>query len=402
MYHQKKGRFKMKVGLFTDTYYPQINGVATSVLMLKENLTAQGHQVYVFTTTDPDALQDEVNVYRLPSIPFASARRLGMFYHPSMAKTIKGLGLDLIHTHTEFSLGIFGRTMARELKIPTVHTMHTIYEDYTHYIVKFSALDGIAKSAARKLSSRFCNAADAVIVPTGKVRDLLQTYGVDRDISIIPTGIELDKFAKGNYDPAVTRKLRAGLGVDEKDKVLLYIGRMSEEKNIGEILTGLKGYLRDKHNVKLILIGDGPDKDNLEMMARELGIHKQTIFAGARPWDEIGLYYQLGDVFVSASQSETQGLTYIEALAAGLPVIAKADRCLDGVVQDGVNGYCFHGQTEFHQALDSILQDDLKKEKMSVAAARSTAEFSASHFADTVAVLYENVLKIGKAFPKAS
>ena len=139
----------MKIGLFTDTYYPQINGVATSVLMLKRNLEMRGHQVYVFTTTDPKADSEEINVYRVPSIPFISARRVGMFYNPRLSKIIKGLGLDVIHTHTEFSLGIFGRSMARELNIPFLHTYHTIYEDYTHYLGKLGVFDPIAKMAVR-------------------------------------------------------------------------------------------------------------------------------------------------------------------------------------------------------------------------------------------------------------
>lgn len=166
----------MKIGLFTDTYYPQINGVATSVLMLKKNLESMGHRVYVFTTTDPKAEDKDKNVYRVPSIPFISARRVGLFYNPRLARFIKKLGLDAIHTHTEFSLGIFGRAMAKELNIPFLHTYHTIYEDYTHYIGKLGVFDPIAKMAVRKISINFCNSADKVIVPTNKVKDLLLSF----------------------------------------------------------------------------------------------------------------------------------------------------------------------------------------------------------------------------------
>jgi 1,2-diacylglycerol 3-alpha-glucosyltransferase len=170
----------MKIGLFTDTYYPQINGVATSVLMLKENLELRGHKVYVFTTTDPKADSKETNVYRVPSIPFVSARRVGTFYNPRLAKFIKKLGLDIIHTHTEFSLGIFGRAMAKELNIPFLHTYHTIYEDYTHYIGNLRVFDPIAKKAVRKISINFCNSADKVIVPTEKVKDYFYPMSLNR------------------------------------------------------------------------------------------------------------------------------------------------------------------------------------------------------------------------------
>lgn len=392
----------MKIGLFTDTYYPQINGVATSVLMLKKNLEMRGHKVYVFTTTDPKADSKEKDVYRVPSIPFVSARRVGMFYNPRLSKIIKRLGLDVIHTHTEFSLGIFGRTMAKELNIPFLHTYHTIYEDYTHYIGRLGVFDPIAKMAVRKLSIKFCNSADKVIVPTEKVKDLLLSYDLKQDISIIPTGIELSKFSKQNYNFNIVQNLRTDLGIEEKDKVVLYIGRISKEKNIEEILIAMKSYLNERENVKLVLIGDGPEKNALENRAKELGIDNQTIFAGERPWNEIGMYYQIGDVFVSASQSETQGLTYIEALASGLPVVAKADKCLEGVLKDNINGYAFHNQEDFIKALDSILYDELKQERLSAGAIESTRKFSAEHFAYTVEVVYKKICIMQNAYEKVS
>ncbi len=382
----------MKIGLFTDTYYPQINGVATSVLMLKRNLEMRGHKVYVFTTTDPKADSEEINVYRVPSIPFISARRVGMFYNPRLSRIIKKIGLDVIHTHTEFSLGIFGRAMARELNIPFLHTYHTIYEDYTHYIGKLGILDPIAKMAVRKISINFCDSADKVIVPTNKVEELLLSYNIKQDMSIIPTGIELSKFSKNNFNSDEVQDLRENLGIEEKDKVLLFIGRLAKEKNIEEILIAMKYYLKDKEDVKFLLIGDGPEKDILEEKAKDLGIDKKTIFAGEKPWNDIGIYYQLGDVFISASQSETQGLTYIEALASGLPVVAKADRCLDGVLQDNVNGYQFHNQDDFIKALDSILNTNSKKESLSIEAIKSTEKFSAENFAIKVEELYKNML----------
>lgn len=392
----------MKIGLFTDTYYPQINGVATSVLMLKKNLEMRGHKVYVFTTTDPKADSKEKNVYRVPSIPFVSARRVGMFYNPRLSKIIKRLGLDVIHTHTEFSLGIFGRTMAKELNIPFLHTYHTIYEDYTHYIGRLGVFDPIAKMAVRKLSIKFCNSADKVIVPTEKVKDLLLSYDLKQDISIIPTGIELNKFSKQNYNFNIVQNLRTDLGIEEKNKVVLYIGRISKEKNIEEILIAMKSYLNERENVKLVLIGDGPEKNAMENRAKELGINNQIIFAGERPWNEIGMYYQIGDVFVSASQSETQGLTYIEALASGLPVVAKADKCLDGVLEDNINGYAFHNQKDFIKALDSILYDELKQERLSAGAIESTRKFSAEHFAYTVEAVYKKICIMQNAYEKVS
>lgn len=397
-----KGHVKMKIGLFTDTYYPQVNGVATSVQILKKNLEILGHEVYLFTTTDPKSVKEEAHVYRVASIPFVSSRRVGMFYHLGLAKFIRELGLDLIHTHTEFSLGIFGRTMAKELNIPLLHTYHTIYEQYTHYIINMSVLESIAKSTARKISAHFCNSVDRVVVPTDKVKDLLVSYGVNKDISIIPTGIEFNKFSKHNYNSDTILKLRSDLGIGANDKVILYIGRISEEKSIDEILIAMKSFFKGRPDAKFLLVGDGPSKDNLEDMAKKLGIYGQTIFAGEKSFNEIDQYYQLGDVFVSASQSETQGITYIEAVASGIPVVAKTDRCLDGVIQNGINGYTYQSMAEFSSYLDSILNDNQEKSRWSIEGIKSIERFTATNFAATILAEYKNMITNQKDYENVS
>ena len=392
----------MKIGLFTDTYYPQINGVATSVLMLKDNLEKLGHQVYVFTTSDPSINMDEKNVFRVASLPFRSSRRVGVMYAPRLARKIKRLNLDIIHTNTEFPLGIFGRTMARELNIPHLHTYHTIYEEYTHYIVKFGLLDTIAKSAARRLSHNFCNSADKVIAPTNKVRDLLLSYHVNKEISVIPTGINLDKYSIHNYHREEILEIRKSLGINEDDKVILYIGRLSEEKNIDELINAMEIYLKDKSNTKFVLVGNGPDAEQLKSLVINKGIANKTIFAGEKPWDEIGKYYQIGDVFVSASQSETQGLTYIEALASALPVVAKADRCLEGVVINDINGYTYHSIEEFLLYLDKILSNVQLWNILSCGAENSVKQFSALNFAIRIENQYKYLIRNGRLFKKVS
>lgn len=325
-----------------------------------------------------------------------------MFYHPGIAKEIRRLRLDLIHTHTEFSLGLFGRSMAKALDIPAVHTMHTIYEDYTHYIMKVGMLDPVAKTAAKKLSRYFCNTADAVIAPTDKVRDILAGYGVCANISVIPTGIDLDKFAPKQYDADTAEVLRREYSIEDSDKVLLYIGRISEEKNIAELLYGFEDYLPSHQNTKFLLVGDGPDLENLKTLAADLGIANQVIFAGGKPWDQIGMYYQLGSAFVSASQSETQGLTYIEALAAGLPLIVKADRCLNNVLHEGRNGFSFENTSGFQTAMDAVLSDENTRMIYAQTAQKSAYDFSAEMFGQSAAELYIDVLSQSNDYTQAS
>ena len=298
----------------------------------------------------------------------------------------------MVHTHTEFSLGIFGRTIAKKLGVPTVHSLHTLYEQYTHYITKNGPLDTTAKTFARKWSRFFCDTSDVVLSPIEKVKEVLREYGVKNRISVIPTGIEVEKFNPIKCNPDEIMNLRSEYGFTLSDRILLYVGRISKEKNLEEILYSLADYFPHHPEVKLLVVGDGPDKNNLQSLTNILGIEEKVLFAGAKPWHEIGMYYQLGDVFVSASQSETQGLTYIEALAAGLPLIAKEDRCLNNVLHDNLNGFSFTDRATFHCALNNALSDTSTMRDLSLAAIHSVSPFSAKAFAEKVALLYEEVL----------
>lgn len=384
----------MNIGLFTETYYPEINGVANSVYILKKELEGKGHTVYVFTTTTPGAPEYEYNVFRVPSLPciFITERRVGLFYQPKLAAVIKKLNLDLIHTHTEFSLGIFGRIMARELKIPTVHTYHTIYEDYTHYITHFKTLDKRAKAFVRIFTKVCCNTVEQVVVPTEKVRELLQKYSVFKDISVIPTGVDLKKFNPKLYSADDVAVLRDSYGINSHDKVLLYVGRISREKNISEIIDAMPAYMNQRADVKFLIIGGGPEMDQLKEQAKAYGLSSKIIFTGPKPWDEIGLYYQLGDVFVSASQSETQGLTYIEAMAAGLPVVAKKDRCLDDILEEGFNGYSFTDREELIQGLEHIFYEE-NSIPYGINAMNKMRKYSTEEFARNMEKLYEEIME---------
>jgi 1,2-diacylglycerol 3-alpha-glucosyltransferase len=388
----------VNIALFTETYYPEINGVATSVLTLKTELERIGHNVYVFTTTTPGAPEHEHNVFRVPSLPcvLITERRVGLFYQPKLASIMKKLNLDLIHTHTEFSLGIFGRIMARELRVPLVHTYHTIYEDYTHYVTHNKTIDKRAKAFVRVFTKVCCNTVQQVIVPTDKVKELLTTYSVHRDIAVVPTGIDLRKFRRKEGAEVYISELKQKYGIQPNEKVILYIGRISREKNIQEIITAMPEYLSNREHVKVLIVGNGPDKERLEEYAKGLSCRDRIIFTGEQPWDLIAKFYHLGDVFVSASNSETQGLTYIEAMAAGLPVVAKKDRCLEDILDDGYNGYAFEDRQEFIKGLDAVLNNPagipygqnslLKVEK-----------YSTEEFAKNVEKVYAKVIETHQA-----
>ncbi len=383
----------MNIGLFTDTYYPEINGVANSVYTLKKELEERGHNVYVITTTTPGSPKHEYNVFRVHSMPFVFMRdrRVGMVYQRKLASLIRKLNLDIIHTHTEFSMRLFALIMAKELRIPLVHTYHTIYEDYTHYFAPIAILNNSAKAFARFYTRRCCNFVEEVIVPTEKVQDLLTSYNVYRNINVIPTGIELKKFYRGNYSEEEIRTVKEKIGVHEHEKVILYIGRVSPEKDIDKLLRALPKYKEKHEDVRFVIVGTGPDMDNLKNCVNELNLNDMVIFAGEKPWDQIALYYQIGDVFVSASQSETQGLTYFEAMAAGLPVVAKKDDCLKDILKDGYNGYQFTTDEEFLDGLDRVLYgtDGVDYRKNSE---EMMKPYSTEMFAEKVEEVYHKVI----------
>lgn len=391
----------MNIGLFSETYYPEINGVATSVYTLKNELENRGHNVYVFTTTTPGAPEHEHNVFRVPSIPFIfiTERRVGLFYQPKLAHIIKKLSLDIIHTHTEFSLGIFGRIMARELRLPIVHTYHTIYEDYTHYLTHFEALDRRAKAFARTYSKVCCNTVEQVIVPTEKTKELLMTYSVHKDISVVPTGIDLSKFDPKQYSLEDVSALKQKYNINPQEKILLYIGRISQEKNIEEIISAMPEYMKKRELVKFVIVGSGPALDKLESLVKQMGLEDRFVFTGSQPWDTIGLFYQLGNVFVSASKSETQGLTYIEAMASGLPIVAREDKCLEDILEVGNNGYSFTGTQGLYEGLDQILFLD-QSTNYSQNALNKVKKYSTQEFAYQVEKVYQQVMSRDRVFCK--
>lgn len=386
----------MNIGLFTDTYYPELNGVANSVYLLKKELEKRGHNVYVITTRSPGAPENEKGVFRVPSkaCSFVPERRIGLFYHPKIARKIHKMKLDVIHTNTEFAIGMFGRIMAHELFIPVVHTYHTIYEDYTHYIKKYISNEERAKKVVKLFSKFSVRGAEELIVPTKKVAGLMRRYGVKPDINVIPTGIDLSRF--NSLDTKAQReKLKMSLGIPQANKVILYLGRISEEKNIDEVMDYLDVYMNSHSDVSFLAIGDGPYRSALEKKAKTLKHTKQMIFAGAKPWDEINHYYQVADVFVSGSTSETQGLTYIEALASGIPIVVRKDPCLDEVLIQGKNGYGFEDEQSFIEGIHQIL-DNPQKIAYEKNALQSADPFSTEQFAGKVENIYYHVIKTHK------
>lgn len=380
----------MNIGLFTDAYYPQINGVVISTGILKDELEKLGHKVTIITVSDPKNDDQTDDVLRLPSIPLAllPAFRLGSPYSVKVMKRIKKLNLDIIHTQTEFSLGFFASIVSRKLNIPIVHTYHTMYEDYTHYF-STKHIEKYAKSLVKHFSKAICKSKDNVIVPTQKVEDALRKYGYSDAVNIIPTGVNTAPFDPLNIDMKEVDRLRYKYNLQGK-RVLLFVGRLAKEKSIDELI---KSFARIHHkDFCMLIVGDGPERKHLEELSFNLGLRSKIIFTGQVPWANIGLYYQLGHVFASASTSETQGLTFIEAMAARLPVLARYDHNLDEVLLDQRTGYFFRNNFELDLYLKTLLQTPSLCSYLGETGYKHVKQYSSSLFGKNIEGVYQATL----------
>ncbi len=257
----------MRIGIFTDTYFPQVSGVATSIRVLKEDLERQGHKVIIFTTTDPKVTEPEENIIRLGSIPFFAFkdRRVAIQGLGKAYRIAKENKLDIIHTQTEFSLGLAGKLIAAMLKIPTIHTYHTMYEKYLHYIAKGKVL---RPSHVAYISKAFCNQTSGVVAPSQMTKDKLIEYGVLQEVRVIPTGVVVPP-----QEPEVANALRSELGYSDDEVVLLSLSRLSQEKNIAAVIAALPAIVASKPNVRLCIAGGGPERERTYPRAqRQAGI----------------------------------------------------------------------------------------------------------------------------------
>ena len=384
----------MNIGIFTDSYLPETNGVAVSTKMLKDELNNLGHNAYIITTANPQRTTVEGGVYSLPSVPFAfiPERRLGTIYSNKVRRIIKKLDLDIVHTHTEFSIGLFGKINALALHIPVVHTYHTIYKEYGHYF-KLGRFKKLTSGMAKTVTKSYCSGCKALIVPTKKTFDLLCEYGLENDKYIIPTGIDLSKFGEESIDKAEVKRLRKSYYINDNEKVLLFLGRVAKEKSIDVIIRAFPEILKMTPGIKLVIVGGGAALKGLLEMCVEFGVSENVVFTGEAPWSKIADYYRLGDIFISASTSETQGLTYIEAIASGLPVIAMRDECLEGIIEDKVSGLVFEDESMLPELINMIVNDDELRASICENALLSVQKYRSENYAKSVLEVYEAVLQ---------
>lgn len=382
----------MKVLITTDWYSPVVNGVVFSVVLLKRELERLGHEVRVVTLSGSHRSYREGNVYYLGSVSAARiypGARLRLGRSRRVLRELAEWRPDIIHSQCEFSTFRVAHALHRKLDIPIVHTYHTVYEDYTHYVLPSRRMGRQVVSA---FSRWVANRSACIIAPSGKVKALLESYGVTCRLEVIPTGIDLERF-QGEPDPAWRAETLDRLGVPEDRPILLYLGRLAKEKELERVLDALAA--GGRRDFTFLVVGDGPCRQALEERAAALPFH--TVFTGMVPHDRVRDYYQLGDLFLTASTSETQGLTYFEALAAGVPVLCRRDLCVQGVVEDGVNGWQWEEQADLLACLDRFLEDPALRDALARGARQSALRFSAQAFGQAAADLYASLTELPAA-----
>ncbi len=379
----------MKILITTDLFRPSVNGVVTSVVNLTKGLEAKGHEVRILTLSPDHHSFTKDNVCYIGSVDTGRIYPGTHFRIHRPKQFIKELITwhpDVVHSQCELSTFSIARRIANACRSPLIHTYHTVYEDYTHY---FCPVRSLGKHLVSVFSRHILDQTDAVIAPSQKVAGLLAQYGVHTSVSVIPTGIDLGRFSSDGPERAGNKDsdLLPGMAFRNTETLkLIFVGRLAKEKNIPELLD-LIAFCRDLP-IGLIIVGDGPERASLIKHCEQLKITNSVIFTGMVSPENVGRYYSLGDVFVNSSNSETQGLTYIEALASGLPLLCKKDTCLDGVIKDGQNGWQYESPADFRTHLSELLDDKTLKDRLSKTAVASSRRFSTECFADDAEKLY--------------
>ena len=382
----------MKILITTDLYTPAVNGVVRSALNLIDELNARGHQVKVLT------LSNGRHSYEKDGVTYLGSLDVSFIYPNARIRSARGRKYirdimrwrpDIIHSQCEFSTFLIGKDIARELSIPLVHTYHTVYEDYVRYI-------GIRKSRFSKrlvkwVTKFVTDRCDAVIAPSQKVEKLLLSYGVTSPLSVIPTGIDLSPFTR-ELAAKTREEMKRALGIPLEDRVLVFVGRLGREKNIEEVIQFFNRL--SLPGLSLLLVGDGPDRKRLEELAKLSEYSQKIFFSGMVPPEMVADYYKLGDIFVNASVSETQGLTYIEAMASGLPVVCRRDGCLEGVVFSGENGFLYDDYAAFSQSVKRLIQGEDTLTVMGKKAREiACRDFSKESFGKSAELLYQSLIR---------
>lgn len=380
----------MNVGLFTDCYWPTKNGVVTLVAQLRDELQRRGYRVTIVTAATPGHPESDVDVYRFPSLSVNSSIkvRLALVSQPAIDRLVHERQLDVLHTHTEFSIAWSARHAAQRWGLPLVHTAHTLYEEYRHYLFWGELMP---LWLLRRLLARFLRVYDAVICPSPRMQAYLRACAPTVPAVVIGNGVSRDLFRPDRITPAQRAHVRQSLGIRSTDKVIIYVGRLGKEKRIRELLDALTPLLQRRPQYKALFVGSGPARNDLVACVRQRALGHQVALPGDVAWQQMPELYSIAHVFVSASLSEVHPMTFIEASACGLPIVARRDVAYVDLIEHGNNGYLPDSDAQIAGYVDAVLDDDSHWRRMSENALSRSAALSVERHVDKIEVLYDRV-----------
>ena len=383
----------MKILFISDVYFPRINGVSTSIETYHRNLRLLGHIVHMIAPDYGMPSADETGITRVPSrrIPFDPEDRLMSFkWVMNQLAKIRSENYDLIHIQTPFSAHYSGVKLSRMLGIPCVETYHTFFEEYLHHYVPL-----VSKKVTRFIAARFSrhqgNSLDGMVVPSKPMLKVLQSYGITTPTEVIPTGIEPASFVLGDR-----AAFRAQQGIPQDRPVMLFVGRVAHEKNIGFLLKVVDRVRHEIPDVLFVIAGEGPALKSLQQEVNDLGVTENVLFVGYldRP-AQLNDCYRAADVFVFSSRTETQGLVLLEAMAQAVPVVAIAELGTRDVLQEGSGVWIAQEDlTDFSGKVVTMLKDRQVRKTLGDAGREYASEWSAQRQAKRMLDFYRGVLKI--------
>lgn len=381
----------MHLAIFSESYEPIVNGVSVCVATLRDGLLKAGSQVTVFAPAFAGHCDCYSQVVRVPSLrtPFMPSYPVPVPINSLVSRSFKDSDIDIIHTQTPFVLGMMGRKIGRRNNIPVISTNHTLYTEYAHYFPLRPKL--LTKYMMKIMMKNYYNGCEVVIVPSAPVARILESYGVKSRIEIVKTGVEP---ADGPLDTETRTRLRSEFIRSEETVLLLYVGRIAREKNMGMLLRALKQLISAGVDAKLVVVGGGPALKETEVYAQSLGLEESAVvFTGMMPREQIRELYRLADIFVFPSTTETQGIAICEAMSAGLPVVAVNAGGIPENVTDGVDGFLTIDSHEaFADRIRQLIDSPSSRLEMGAKARVSAGKFTVDKMIEQMQQIYGSVL----------
>ncbi len=381
----------MRIGMMADIYKPHVSGVTNYIALNKSFLEEMGHEVFIFTFGDDEYKDDESNVIRSPGLPLLDT---GFYLNLRYSKIARQLlhSMDIVHVHHPFLSGSLALRYCAPRGIPIVYTNHTRYDLYTRAYIP-ALPDVIGLTALEAYMPAFCRACNLVIAPSAGMKHVLERFGVDSPIEVVPNGVNLEPFQK-----TINAHERSEFGIKPDNVILAYVGRLGPEKNLPFLLRSFAGAANAYENIYLLIVGDGPEKDNLQDRVKHMKLNDRVKFTGLIPYLNLPAYLAMSDAFVTASVTEVHPLSVIEAMASGLPILGIESPGVGDTVEDGVTGLLAPEEdiASFTAKMVLMISDHDHRKKMGESAKIAAEKYNIESTTQMMLNLYTSVITSAK------